>query len=385
MWTIFKLTNLTLLFVSTYVWISTFIPMPVWLVGLNFLLFVEFSFLPVPFNLDKVHGKVIMAIIAITAWGCWTEGFSLGIWNFLMYFPALYLLSLPVGYQSDLLRFVTKWYSVLLIPAFILYVANIVASTPMMGEFNYGLYPPFENYIFYIKNTEWTGMFQRFNAFFLEPGHQALFSTFLLIANRYDFKKVPWLWILVIAVAFSFSLAGYMLVFVGFMLLKVNSLSRILALVSIALAFFIGVQAWSGGDNPVNELILNRLEYDESKGIKGNNRFYGNTDKEFNKATKNGDLLVGVVGKARMDLIGGAGYKIFILKYGIIGAVLALLFYLSLIPPRPDIRYTASFLIVFILCFFQRAYPYWYSWILPYILGIYIAADSAHSIPRQIR
>ena len=74
-----------------------------------------------------------------------------------------------------------------------------------------------------------------------------------------------------------------------------------------------------------------------------------------------------------MDLISGAGYKIYILYYGMVGLILVFLFYLSVIPSHPDKRYTISFFILISLCFMQRDYPFWYSWLFPYVVGIYIA------------
>ncbi|MDE7343204.1 MAG: hypothetical protein K2N19_04215, partial [Muribaculaceae bacterium] len=44
-----------------------------------------------------------------------------------------------------------------------------------------------------------------------------------------------------------------------------------------------------------------------------------------------------------------------------------------LIPKGANVRYSASFVLIIILVFLQRAYPDWYSWLLPYVLGIGIS------------
>lgn len=373
MWTVFKIINLGWLLASTYVWITALLPMPALLVLANAGMLLCLGFLPIKYHIDAKTGWVLLAILGLVLWSTWIDGWINGTMTLMMYFPVLYLLQLPYEYQKDLLKFVTKWYAILLIPALLLYWALLFVSLPSFGKFVHPGYKPYTNYLFYIKTTFDFGTFERFNAFFLEPGHQALVSSFIMMANRYDFKRCPWLWVLGVAVIFSFSLAGYLLTAAGFTLLKVNSVPKALGVAGVITAVVVGAIAWSGGDNALNELIISRLEYDESSGIKGNNRFFDNTDFEYQRALGTKYFWTGVKGKANMELIGGAGFKIYVLNYGMVGAILAFLFYLSVIPSKPDYRYTICYLIVLVLCFFQRAYPFWYSWLFPYVIGIYVA------------
>ncbi len=373
MWNLFKLTNLFWLLSSTYIWItSTFNQGPI-LIVVNLLMVVCLGMMPIKFKFDALLGRVMAAIILIGLWFLWIDGPVMGLITILMYLPVIWLLQLPFEYKEELLRFTTKWYAILLIPALLTYWLALFISLPSLGQFVHPNYVPYTNYGFYIKTTWDTGFLVRFNAFFLEPGHQALLSTFILIANRYRFKTCPWLWVLVVSIIFSFSLAGYLLATTGYILLKVNTVIKAM-IVGVIGAMVVGFAInWSGGENAMNDLIIKRLEQDESKGIKGNNRVDQNTDHTFAKAVKNHDLWMGVKEKTNMKLIAGAGYKIYIINYGLIGAFLALILYLSIIPSRPDYRYTIAFLIVLILCFMQRAYPAWYSWLFPYVTGIYIA------------
>lgn len=373
MWTIFKIINLGWLLASTYIWLTALLPMPVLLVLANAGMIICLSFLPIKIQLDGKVGRILLAILGLVLWFTWIDGWVMGLMTFMMYLPVLYLLQLPYEYQKDLLKFVTKWYAIMLIPGILLYWILLFTTLPSFGEFVHPNYKPYTNYLFYIKTTFDFGTFERFNAFFLEPGHQALVSSFIMMANRYDFKRCPWLLVMVVGVIFSFSLAGYLLTAVGFVLLKVNSMAKALGVSAIITAVALGAIAWSGGDNALNELIVSRLEYDESSGIKGNNRFFDNTDYEYERAVGTKYFWIGVKGKANMELIGGAGFKIYVLNYGMVGAILALLFYLSVIPSRPDYRYTISFLLVLVLCFLQRAYPFWYSWLFPFVIGIYVA------------
>lgn len=374
MWKIFKLTSFSWLLISTYCWITALYNQGPILVVVNAIMMLCLSMMPVKIKLDAQTGRVAICIILITLWYIWIDGPVMGLITFLLYLPVLSLLQLPFEYKQDLLRFSTKWYAVLLIPSLIVYWLTFFISVPSIGNFVHPNYPPFINHIFYIETSFDYGIFVRFNAFFLEPGHQALLSTFLVIANRYRFRECPWLWVLLIAILFSFSLAGYLLAAIGFVLLKVNTIMKAIV-VGVMGALVLGfVSNLAGGENAVNELILRRLEHDESAGIKGNNRFNNNTDFTYTKTVKRGEFWTGVKDKTNMELIQGAGFKIYIINYGIIGVILSLLFYLSVIPYKPDYRYTIAFIIVISLCFIQRSYPTWYSWLFPYVIGIYLAS-----------
>lgn len=381
MWNLFKLTNLICILVSSYVWFTSKMPIGPLMMILNVLLLVFLSFLQIKIKLDSRTGFIILAIVGLVAWSTYIGGMGLGFVTFAMYLPALFLVQLPKDYQIDLLKYVTKWFAILLIPALLIYWVTLLTPLPDFGLYDRPPYKPFINYIFYLKTTYDYGSFERFNAFFLEPGHLAMPCEFLLIANKFDFKKCPWLWIIIVAIGFSFSLAGYLITFTAFVLMKVNTVAKAICVTALVAGLIVALQNLSGGNNAVNELIIDRLQYDESKGIKGNNRYFDNTDFEFDKALKNGDFWAGVRTKANMDLIGGSGIKIYILQYGLIGVLLALAFYISLIPPNPNWRFTLTFLFLVALCFMQNAYPGWYSWIFPYILGLDI--NSRNNLPDE--
>lgn len=373
MWSIFKIINLWWLLTSTLAWPMLSMPQMLLLIVANLGMLIPLSFQPINFSFGAKTGWVVLAIVALTLWATWLDGWASGVIRALQFMPVLYLLQLPYEYLKDLLKFTTKWYAILLIPGFVIYFLTWFIPLPSLGTFEHDGYMPFTNYGFYIKTTYDGLQTYRYNAFFLEPGHQSIASTFLLMANRFDFKKFKWLIILGVAVVFSFSLAGYLLAIIGFLLLKVNSIRKGL----LAFVFLGGVVAagllWSGGENTLNEMIISRLEYDETSGIKGNNRFFNNTDFEYGRVIGTKYFWTSVKGHSNMELISGAGYKIYILHYGMIGTLLALFLYLSLIPSRPDYRFSISFFIVIALCFLQRAYPYWYCWLFPYVVGIYIA------------
>lgn len=382
MWNLFKVTNLFWLMASTYFWITALISMTPILLLVNVLMIVSLGFMPIKIEIDKTTGRAFFCMLALAGWSVFINGPVMGVITILSYMPVLYLIQLPAQYKEELLWFTTKWYSIALGGGILIYFMTLVGNPPSIGRFYHPNYEPYINHVLYLETTWDYGTVPRFNAFFLEPGHQALLSSFLILANRFRFKSNPYLYVLLVGVIVSFSLAGYLLTLTGWLLLNLNSVAKVLAALAVVAGFVVAVQTWNGGDNDVNELIVRRLEYDESRGIKGNNRYFNNTDDEFAKAVKKGDFWIGVMNKANMELIGGAGIKIYILKYGVIGVFIVLLYYLSLIPPRPDVRYTVTFFLVLVLCFIQRAYPSWWSWLFPYVTGIYIARYEKYGIDR---
>ena len=374
MWTFFKIINFIWLLTSTWLWVTTYVPMYPMLILVNVLMIFCLTMLPFKIEFSRQTGLIALAITLMTVWQCWCSGFMVAGYTLLCYMPALYLTLLPGENMKDLLRFSTKWLAILLIPALLIYWSLFFISLPSIGKFIHPVYVPFENYIFYLKTTWDNGVVTRFNAFLLEPGHLALLCTFMLIANRYRIRECKWLAVLVISILFSFSLAGYLLAFVGFVLLKVDTIWKALCVGILTAVAIVGIQTFAGEDSSLNKLILERLERDENQGIKGNNRFSGDTDFVYERAERTGEAWTGISEKVNMDLVTGAGYKIYVIQYGFVGVLLALLIYLTLIPPHPDYRYTVAFLIVLVLCFIQRSYPSWYSWLFPYVAGMWVEA-----------
>lgn len=377
MWTVFKLANFLWLMTTTYMWLTTYLPFN--LVGflINVVMMVCLGFLPIKLEFGKSIAKIMLAMSAFLIWIVCCSDIGVGIFNFVCLLPVVWLVLLPKNYQKDLLAFVTKWYAIMLAIGLVEYFLVLAGAISPFGSFKYGDYSGFDNYGFYIRNTfDFKILLDRFNAFFLEPGHQALTSTFLLIANSFRFKKNPYLIILLLGVIFSFSLAGYLLAAVAAVLFFVKNLKGVLIGVAVVASFTIISLTYNNGENALNELIVSRLEYDKQKGVEGNNRFTSSTDYVYDRACKKGLSWVGVQSRYNMDMVAGAGFKIYVIHYGWIGVILAALFYLALIPKNANKKYTATFLIVLTLCFIQRSYPTWYSWLLPYILGIYINADS---------
>ena len=141
---------------------------------------------------------------------------------------------------------------------------------------------------------------------------------------------------------------------------------------------------YNNGKNIVNEKIIQRLEYDEEKGIAGNNRTGEGTEFYYNQAIEDGDIWLGL-GQERVNKINagsatsgdystnirGAGYKVYFVKFGIISALMFLLFYMMLAKVcNKRLKTRLSFVVLIMLTFMSQATPSSMSWIYPIILGL---------------
>ncbi len=299
-----------------------------------------------------------------------------GVQMFLTYLPAALIFTLDKGYQHDLLKSVSKWLCIMIAVSFVYYLMAKVIPLPHSTFIvpNNDFYYPYDNYYLFLDNPIYKNAeagILRFGAFFLEPGHLAMTCCLMLFAFRYQFKEYPWLWITLPCILFSFSLTGYLIFVISWMLLKIRNIANvIISVVVIAGSWLFVTDIWNGGNNAVNILVVQRLEPDKEKGIKGNNRTFKKTDAFFRQCVKDGRIWTGVGQKDMGERIAGSGFKIFMLRYGIIGTIFAFLIYICLINPKANRRYAYSFLLIIFLLFLQRAYPSWYSWLFYYTIGI---------------
>ena len=150
---------------------------------------------------------------------------------------------------------------------------------------------------------------------------------------------------------------------------------QILPYILFVSVIWIAAVNYKGGKNVVNELIIERLAVDEESGIAGNNRFHGDVDADFDKYLSDGTLFMGIgYDDYRQALeegvYSGIGYKVFMLPRGFFGVILTLAFYLLIIRGCENKRFMYGLLLVYIITFLQRSYPFYSCWTLTYILCI---------------
>lgn len=293
------------------------------------------------------------------------------------FIPFISVLCVCDEYKSPILQAVTKWYAYLMVPSIIMFVLCNIAHMPSLGtlyhdNMNYG---GFSNYIFYVQQLSGS---LRFNGPFLEPGHVGMIGSFILMANNFQIKN--WHCILIlISIVLSLSLAGYMLVLVGYVFCAYHSgklkIGRVVMFVTLLLTFVLGAQTYNNGDNIINEKIISRFESDDKKGFTGNNRASYSVMLLFENVLEDRQLLLyGYDRQFQRDnedmFTKSNGLVFFIVKHGVIGVLITFIFYGYLVVKAEDRKYAILFFLFVFICFFQRTYYNWIPWILCYDYAI---------------
>lgn len=375
MWKTFKVLTFLLILVTGYVWFSFIIAPRIYLFAIDVLMIVTLLMSKVRLKSSPHVPLMIITVIVMFFYSLWRRDMITAQVNLLKFSPAILLFMLDKSHQRNLLDSVTKWLGIILSVSMLIFITTLFVPIPSLGKFwpesLHTVYHPYENYFFFIRE-QYNHFAYRFNGPFLEPGHLSLICMMLLFANRLDFKRQPWLWMLLASVLVSLSLAGYILLGVAIVLLRLrNFASAVIITIIVGLAYIGVTQLWNNGNNIVNEMVFARLEYDKTRGIKGNNRTVVATDKFFNQCVADGTIWLGVKNTSNKgDKIMGAGYKIFLLNRGVVMLFIVTAFYLLLIPKYSNRRYAASFLLFIGLCFMQRGYPEWFSWLFSFAIGV---------------
>lgn len=303
---------------------------------------------------------------------------QLGIYYCVMHFNK--------NFRIEIITYIEKAMIFLLAPAIVIFMLRFVVSMPYIpmvhtDSFGNDPYGILQNYIFLIHHSEAIAdlaSFPRFCGPFLEPGQLATFLAFLLYVLKFDFSKKS-RYVLLISLLFSFSLAGYVLALIGVMMQKSHSIKKFIPVCSIFILIYgIGTN-YNNGDNLLNKYIFVRLEYDEEKGIAGNDRSSSITDNIYeNYVLKNPEYLLFGWEKYRKEAIGGSGYKTYIVKYGVFGLIFILIFYLIVSVRANNKKEMTMFFILIILSFLQRATPLIFY--IPFLFILTLSNINSHKL-----
>lgn len=262
----------------------------------------------------------------------------------------------------------TKVYSIVLFVSVIFYVLYLldinIPYTILKYESNTG-YPEFKNYIFLIVPNQFE-LFYRFQSIFLEPGHVGVISSLILYLNRYDLRRKSVL-IIFVSVVISFSLAAYMLLIFGYLLYfvmkgvyvfrKLLLITTILSsIVVFSLVFYV-----NNPDSVYSKLIVSRLEYNEDRGLAGNNRTTDQFDHYYdNVFWGKQNMFFGIGGDDFYEKFGwgNSSFKTFIVVDGIVSLLFLILFYFYVLYSDYSSLYMGLFLL-YIASFMQRPYALW--------------------------
>lgn len=290
----------------------------------------------------------------------------------LSFFNLYVLFNLKTSYKHELLCFIRKSLGLIIIVSLIGWIIYLLGvSLPHFdtgwgdspgGDFHYY----FDNYYFFLVNkvSFFRYIIPRFSSVFLEPGYLGCLMSILLISDHFRFGKGHLMNVVfLVALLFSFSLAGYLLTVFGLIIDRFARnngrmvwLSLILLLVFGAYQFF---KDYKGGNNIVNETIILRLEIDKSDGsIAGYNRSSESLEYYFwNRFIYSSELLFGdkdVIERYSDSADNEVSWHGYIIRYGLIAILFLLLYYFyPVLKHSNDRRKMFGVGLIFLLVFSQ--------------------------------
>jgi hypothetical protein len=227
-----------------------------------------------------------------------------------------------------------------------------------------------ENYYLFVTYGDGRS-FVRFRSIFAEPGHVVMGVIPLLYLTKLNFRKRSVV-IFTVTILLSVSLAGYLLLFVTalLVLVRTRSVNNKLIIISGA-ALFLGVMFTSNPGQVAIQSIQSRIAVTgDSYLIKGYNRTDLHVDNYFRTFISGGQLVTGVSHADWANLAyGSAGYKVFVIRNGLIGLVLVLILYLTFLFRYFNYEVFGYFCIILLLLS-QNGYPLWFCIISSYSLGV---------------
>ena len=296
--------------------------------------------------------------------------------------PIICIVFLTDKYKKNVIDNITKWYAWLVAVSILIYVLTLFVNIPNFGILSNGdRYGSFVNYIFYVKEFggSETGIL-RFGGPFLEPGYVGMMGAFLLFVNKFDLKRMD-LQVILLSVLLSLSLAGWVLAVIGFFEIEYYkgniNIKRVFSLSCLLLVFILFGFFYNNGDNVINNEILSRLAFDEEKGFVGNNRNVETMMEFFKSMWGNWDLILygypptAFYGLADWETI-GAGLDRFMVFHGLMGVLYVFLFYIISLFYAKDKKFALLFFVFILICFWQRTYSLWFSWIICFHYSIII-------------
>lgn len=338
-------------------------------------------------SLSKNKSVLFFIILA----GLWNT--QLGVGSILSIYPPFCLaLLLSKKEKNTLLQWWTITYAIILSVSLIAWLISWTGYLPDIGLVQYldiDNYT-YTNYFFCLRGSFYD---VRFNSIFAEPGHVGMISAFTCYTNRFNFKNI-FILLIFICTLFTFSLAGYVLLFGGYAIILISHIHKFTVKNVFRTIFLFGLIGaafvYTEGDNLFNELIIDRLTFDQDKIIAGNNRTAAYTDQVYKNFIKSEDVLKGLPQEKLQKMkdseeIRGAGYKIYMLQKGIIGTLLVFFFYYSLYKTSNNKKFALGMLVLYIAAFWQRAYPMWYSWMFLFLFAMSIKDRETTNSIKEIK
>ena len=251
------------------------------------------------------------------------------ILNITTFIPICSIIYSSIALKKEMLRFMgvaTSFILTISLVGWFLYLIGM--NLPHTDNYNFedNFHSYINYYVFLVANRE-IEILPRFTGMFLEPGQMA--SVCVLLALSYKIGNIPrWsMIIIIISLVLSFSLAGWIVMLLGLLGNTIVSSTRKMLILTTLFVFSVGLYFYNQKEqnSVINTYIFDRLVLDEEKGIVGNNRTHEDFDIHYSSYINSSDAMFGIardLSKGTNWTIGNAGYKVFIVYYGIVGFVL---------------------------------------------------------------
>lgn len=282
------------------------------------------------------------------------------------------LIFLRCDIKIEILRIYTKMFSILVgcsLLFYILYLIGLFRVDANYIEFKGGEYKAF-NYLFFIlpASIDEINSYYRFRSIFAEPGHLTMGIIPMLIANKFNLSN-KYVFVLFVAELFTFSLAGYITLFLGYFLFHIFDKKswKYLAYGTLFIALLIFILEELGFSDMLDVFLWDRLKFYNGT-ISGDNRVTPEFDMVYNSFINSQYKWFGNDFIDTTVYGGISGIKKYLVMHGIIGVVLTSILYLSCtLQSRNYNIFVLS--VILLLLLFQNAYPFWICILSMYILG----------------
>ena len=318
-----------------------------------------------PFSMINDYSLLIIVLIVNFIF---TVLKDLGIGSIISFIMILLLCFQDDQLKEHLLALFTKTLSIILLISLITYLPNI---------FGLHLLPTISiQYDGRLFNFDYLCLYSnvippRFQGLFVEPGHVGMIIAMTLFCRGYDMKD-KFNRVLLLSLILSFSLSGYVLVVLGYIMYAYFD-SNISFKTILVICFCCGVFALLAikqEDNIFYQLIFKRLEF-EGGNISGNNRYEPRFENFYELHMRNPQYLwFGMQDKFDIsNFANNAGYKIYLIQNGIISLIFLLIKYATIATSKLSSKGIAL-LALYCFSFIQRPYAEWFIMYLLFICAL---------------
>ncbi len=280
------------------------------------------------------------------------------------------------------LSFVIHSFTIVMLLSIVTYVLIKTVGFPSFGTIQLidddtmlETYRVRQNYIFCVDDMD----IGRFCGPFVEPGHLGTLCALVLFADGFDFKKKETI-VLLVALLMTLSLSGYVLGFFAYVftrLIDKKISAKTVLLVSLGLLLVIMVaKFFNGGDNVLNEKIISRLDMTDEDSLAAATHSTGDFNYYFALLFNNMNLLLFGYGEDMVEWIqqathsSGSGFVFFVVKHGIVGFIMSILFYMVYAMRSRNKRLARIFFVFIMLAIYQRSYASSAAWIMCFVYGL---------------